>query len=77
MKAQKVWFENGHICIITADGREGNLPMCLFPRLYKASEKELQSFTLSHFGIHWKKLDEDLSYEGFFSQENTSRNKND
>ena len=77
MKAQKVWFENGHICIITADGREGNLPMRLFPRLYKTSEKELQSFTLSHFGIHWKKWDEDLSYEGFFSQENTSRNKND
>ncbi|MBO5699755.1 MAG: DUF2442 domain-containing protein [Bacteroidaceae bacterium] len=75
MKAQKVWFENGHICIITAEGREGNLPVRLFPRLYKASEEQLQNFTLSHYGIHWPNLDEDLSYEGFFSEENSNKDK--
>ena len=76
MKAQKVWFENGHIYIIAADGREGNLPVRLFPRLYNASEEQLQKFTLSHHGIHWMELDEDLSYEGFFSEENASKEKN-
>ena len=76
MKAQKVWFENGHIYIIAADGREGNLPVRLFPRLYNASEEQLQKFTLSHHGIHWMELDEDLSYEGFFSEEYASKEKN-
>ena len=70
MKVQKVWFEKGHIYIIATDGRVGNLPMRLFPRLYNASEEQLQNFTLSHHGIHWRELDEDLSYEGFFSEEN-------
>lgn len=76
MKAQKVWFENGYICIIDADGREGKLPMRLYPRLYKATETQLQNFTLSHYGIHWIDIDEDLSYEGFFSDENNIKNKN-
>jgi hypothetical protein len=48
----------------------------LFPRLYNASEEQLQKFTLSHHGIHWMELDEDLSYEGFFSEENASNEEN-
>ena len=70
MKAQKVWFENGRIFILTADGREGSLPVRLFPRLYNASEEQRQNYTLSPFGIHWPDIDEDLSYEGFFDAEN-------
>ena len=27
MKAQKVWFENGRIYLLTGDGREGSLPI--------------------------------------------------
>ncbi len=69
MKAQKVWFENGRIHLLTADGREGSLPVRLFPRLYNATEEQRQNFTLSHFGIRWAEIDEDLSYEGFFYPE--------
>ena len=76
MKAQKVWFENGHIYVIAADGREGKLPVRLFPRLCYATKEQLQKFTLSHHGIHWMELDEDLSYEGFFSEENASNEEN-
>ena len=70
MKAQKVWFENDRIFILTADGREGSLPVRLFPRLYNATEEQRQNYTLSPFGIHWPDIDEDLSYEGFFDVEN-------
>ena len=76
MKAQKVWFDDGCICVITADGREGKLPVRLFPRLYNADESQRQNFTLSPCGIHWPDLDEDLSYEGFFSEEYCQRNSN-
>ncbi len=73
MKAQKVWFENGRIFILTGDGREGSLPVRLFPRLYNATDAQRQNYTLSHFGIHWQEIDEDLSYEGFFNDEQLSK----
>ncbi len=76
MKAQKVWFENGRIFILTGDGREGNLPVRLFPRLYNATDAQRQNYTLSHFGIHWPEIDEDLSYEGFFDDGQKSQSEN-
>ena len=76
MKAQKVWFEGGRVYVLTADGREGNLPLRLFPRLYNATEAQRQNYTLSHFGIHWPDIDEDLSYDGFFDDEQPSKSEN-
>ncbi len=76
MKAQKVWFENGRIFILTGDGREGSLPVRLFPRLYNATDAQRQNYTLSHFGIHWQEIDEDLSYEGFFDDEQLAKSEN-
>ena len=76
MKAQKVWFEHGRIYILTNDGREGSLPVRLFPRLYNATDAQRQNYTLSHFGIHWPEIDEDLSYEGFFDKEQQSKSEN-
>lgn len=76
MKAQKVWFENGRIFILTGDGREGSLPVRLFPRLYNATDAQRQNYTLSHFGIHWQEIDEDLSYEGFFNDEQLTKSEN-
>lgn len=72
MKAQKVWFENGRVYILTADGHEGSLPVRLFPRLYNATDAQRQNYTLSHFGIHWPEIDEDLSYDGFFDYKQQS-----
>ena len=76
MKAQKVWFECGRVYVLTADGREGNLPLRLFPRLYNATEEQRQNYTLSHFGIHWPDIDEDLSYDGFFDDEQQAKSEN-
>jgi len=76
MKAQKIWFENGRIYILTNDGREGSLPIRRFPRLYNATDVQRQNYTLSHFGIHWSEIDEDLSYEGFFNDEQQSKSGN-
>ena len=59
MKAQKVWFENGRIYLLTGDGREGSLPIRIFPRLYNATPEQRDNYTLSHFGIHWPDIDED------------------
>lgn len=63
----KVWIENDNIFIETNTGEVKSHPLSWFPRLSNAPKALLENFTLSPFGIHWEELDEDLSYEGFFS----------
>ena len=67
IEVEKVWFQDDSIFIRTISGEERNHPLKWFPRLLNASSEERENFELSAFGIHWEKLDEDLSFEGFFS----------
>lgn len=66
-KIVKVWFEDEKIFIQTTQGEKRSHPLSWFPKLQKASKGVLENFTLSPFGIHWEKLDEDLSFDGFFN----------
>lgn len=68
MKAKRVWFDK-FIHLEMEDGRIGRLPLSEFPRLKYATDEQRADYTLSPFGIHWESLDEDLSYEGFFTAE--------
>ncbi len=63
----KVWFDDKYIYIKSGTGEIGNHPLAWFPRLLNATAEERNNFELSPFGIHWEKLDEDLSFEGFYS----------
>ena len=63
----RVWFSDEQISIETKNGIVKSHPLHWFPRLEKATEKQRNNFELSHFGIHWPELDEDLSFEGFFT----------
>ena len=66
MEPQKIWFDNELIHLELKDGRIGSLPLKCFSRLYNADSSQKENYTLSPFGIHWKEIDEDLSFEGFF-----------
>ncbi len=48
------------------DGRVISNPLEWYPRLLKASPEERQGFEISGggYGVHWEKLDEDLSARG-------------
>ena len=61
----KVWFEDNQIFIKTASGEKKSHPLAWFPKLLNASDEERSAFNISPFGIHWEKIDEDLSFEGF------------
>lgn len=67
MKATKLWFTEERIFIETDNGKTGSLSIREFPRLLHASESERNNFYYSDCGIHWPEIDEDLSFEGFFS----------
>jgi hypothetical protein len=64
---EAVWFQDEMIFIRTASGEERSMPLEWFPRLSNASPAEREKFELSPFGIHWPGLDEDLSFEGFYT----------
>ncbi len=64
---KEVGFEKDTIFLITNDGKKQSMPLRWFPRLNNASKEERNNYTLSPYGIHWEKLNEDLSFSGFFT----------
>ena len=56
----------GELVVQLEDGRAVHVPLVWFPRLHQASREELADWRLvGHgVGIHWPKLDEDLSVRG-------------
>lgn len=67
MTTKKIWFEAGRIFLQMEDGKSGSLPLKAFPRLYNATPQQRENYDISPFGIHWEELDEDLSFDGFFT----------
>ncbi len=66
MEIAKIWFNDENIYLKTEEGVEKSMPLKWFPNLKNASKSQRENFELSPFGIHWKEIDEDLSFEGFF-----------
>jgi hypothetical protein len=70
---KKIWFSDERIFVEAADGLVLSQPMMFFPRLSKASEMQRQEWTQSPFGLHWEKIDEDISFESFAWGDNDSK----
>ena len=64
---QKIWLTDTAIWIQTADGRKASEKFADYASLRNASKQEREDYSCSPFGVHWPRLDEDLSYEGFFA----------
>ena len=59
-------FTEDRLEVTLEDGREVGVPLAWFPRLRDASRTELADWRLigDGVGIHWPRLDEDLSIAG-------------
>lgn len=62
-----VRFTDTNLIVSLSDGREISTPLSWYPQLALSSEGERDYWEISPFGIHWPKLDEDLSLEGMLS----------
>lgn len=69
----KIRITDDSIIVEFRDGHIGEAMFSSYPRLAQACETERKNYTLSHFGIHWQKIDEDLSFEGFYQSPLNSR----
>ena len=64
--AKKVVVDDQFIHLFLTDGREIKTPIEFYSKLRNATSEDRKSFRLigNGAGIHWDKIDEDLSVEG-------------
>ena len=62
---KRLWFDDERIYIETTNGDIQSQPLRFFPRLQQADARQRSQWTESHFGLHWEKMDEDISFESF------------
>ena len=64
--ATKVWFTETHLFVETNDRRIIGVPLDWFPLLENATKEQREEFEISPSGrgIHWEKIDEDISVAG-------------
>lgn len=65
----KAWIDDKNIYIQTKQGQVKSLAIASFKLLRNASPALLQKFEVGKYGIRWPELDEDLSFDGFYSKE--------
>ncbi|EXY10191.1 hypothetical protein M104_2113 [Bacteroides fragilis str. 1007-1-F  len=64
----KVWLTDTAICIRTSDGREASEQFADVQRLNRATPEQRSNYKVTPYGIYWPELDENLSFEVFFSE---------
>ena len=65
MTIVRIRFEGDRIIGVTDDGRELWQSLLYYPRLRYADDTQRNDYSFDSFGIHWNKLDEDISFESF------------
>ena len=69
MKVKEIWFEEDYLYGRDENGKEYRQSLLWYPKLRKASKEERESYFISTIGIHWRELDEDVSFESFEYEE--------
>ena len=75
IKVIRVWADSTHIYAEAEDGTRACYAFSDWPRLARATDEERQDFRLSYSGIHWPRIDEDLSFTGMFRDNGLNTNK--
>jgi hypothetical protein len=60
-------YEAGQIVIEMASGEVVSFPVNVSERLKTGTPEQLSEIELSPFGLHWPRLDEDLSIRGILA----------
>jgi hypothetical protein len=67
VSATRVTFDENNMWVELSDGRTLGVPLAWFPRLLRASPDERAACCISRRGLHWEKLDEDISITGLLA----------
>ncbi|MDB4921155.1 DUF2442 domain-containing protein [Mucilaginibacter sp.] len=61
-KKVKVTFSNGLLLVERDNGKQQAFPLDFFPKLLNATDEEREDWTQTDKGIHFNKLDLDVSF---------------
>ena len=67
ISATSVRFDEHTMWVDLTDGRTLGVPLAWFPRLLNASLAQRAKFEISHTGLHWEELNEDISIAGLIA----------
>lgn len=67
ISATSARFDDHTMWVELSDGRTLGVPLTWFPRLLRATAVERSQFELSHAGLHWDTIDEDISVAGLLA----------
>lgn len=65
MKILEIWFDSDYTYGKDETGKEYKQSLLWYPKLREASDEERSQYIFGMGGIHWRKLDEDISFESF------------
>lgn len=65
MKIEKIWFNGDYLYGSDETGKVYRQSLLWYPRLRNASDDARKDYTVSTVGIHWRSIDEDVSFESF------------
>ena len=65
MKIIRIWFEGDYLYGEDESGKTYRQSLLWYKNLRNATDEEREKYTLGYDGIHWRKLDEDVSFESF------------
>jgi hypothetical protein len=77
VRAVDVKVTEDELCVVLEDGRTLVVPLAWYPRLAHSSQRERGRWRLlgRGLGIHWPKIDEDISVEGLLAGRRSSESQ--
>lgn len=65
MNIKKIWFDGDYLYGLGDDGKTYRQSLLWYQRLRNATDEERNNYKFGLSGIHWRGLDEDVSFESF------------
>lgn len=59
-------FANEYITVVMQTGEKYSQSLQYYPSLHQANNEDRNNYNISPLGLHWHKLDTDISFESFF-----------
>lgn len=69
MKITRIWFDADYIYGVDESGREYRQSLLWYPALMSATDEDRANYKFGFRGIHWRALDEDVSFDSFAAED--------
>lgn len=74
VKIEKIWFDNLWLFGQDVSGNIYKQSILWYRRLVDATKEQRENYELSDIGIHWRCINEDISFDSFVERNNVEPN---